>query len=127
MCGRFTPPEGFRGRLNHVKAKARARRKGPFHIGEERGWRPIGSRAQSGEAFIADLYADWLAHGVATIEKVRVAQPADYLKVIAPILLKDVNMNVSPFEHMTDDELKASIERLLADVAEREGSEPTEH
>ena len=77
-----------------------------------------------GEAFIADLYADWLAHGFATIEKVRTTRPADYLKVIASILPKDVNMNVSPFEHMTDAELDALIARLLAerdDGAEREG------
>ena len=47
--------------------------------------------------------------------------------VLNDIFPKDVNMNVSPFEHMTDDELEASIKRLLADVAEREGSEPTEH
>ena len=80
-----------------------------------------------GEAFIADLYADWLAHGFATIEKVRTTRPADYLKVIASILPKDVNMNVSPFEHMTDAELEASIKRLLDDVAEREGPGPTEH
>ena len=124
MCGRFTPPEGFRGRLNHVKAKARARCEGPFHIGERR---PKGSRALLGEAFVADLYADWLAHDVATIEKVRAARPADYLKVIASMVPKDLNMKVSAIESMTDDELEASIKRLVADVAEREGSEPTEH
>jgi hypothetical protein len=58
------------------------------------------------------------------IEKMYANNPADYVKVIASILPKDVNMNVSPFEHMTDAELNASIRRLLA---EREGSEPTEH
>jgi hypothetical protein len=50
--------------------------------------------------------------------------PADYLKVVASILPRDVNMNVSPVEQMTDEELNATIERLLA---EKEGSEPTEH
>jgi hypothetical protein len=68
-----------------------------------------------------------IKHGIATIEKVRVARPADYLKVVASILPKDVNMNVSPFEHMTDAELNATIRRLLVDFQEREGSEPTEH
>src|ERR1700730_9785940 len=94
------------------------------------GGRPKGSRAQLGEAFIADLYADWLAHGVATIEKVRAARPADYLKVIASILPKDSNVKVSAIETMTDDELDATIARLVAeqgDDAEGEGPPPTGH
>ena len=37
---------------------------------------------------------------------------------------KDITTRV---EQMTDAELEATIERLLAEVAEREGSEPTEH
>jgi hypothetical protein len=48
--------------------------------------RPKGSRNQLGEAFIADLYEDWLIHGAATIEKVRASRPPDYLKVVASIL-----------------------------------------
>jgi hypothetical protein len=79
------------------------------------GGRPKGSRNQLGEAFIADLYADWLVHGVATIEKVRAARPVDYLKVIGSILLKDLNVKVSAIEKMTDDELAATIKWLLAD------------
>ena len=91
---------------------------------------PHGSRAKLGEAFVADLYADWQKHGPVTITKVRETRPADYLKLIASILPKDVNMNVSPFEHMTDAELEALIARLLAerdDGAEREGPPSTEH
>ena len=83
-----------------------------------------------GEAFVADLYADWLAHGVATIEKVRAARPADYLKVIASMVPKDLNMKVSAFESMTDDELDAAIARLLVERADDvEGERPpsTEH
>jgi hypothetical protein len=97
------------------------------------GGRPKGTRNQLGEAFIADLYADWMKQGMATIEKVRAARPADYLKVIASILPKDVNMNVSPVEHMTDEELDASIEKQILALgyvkkdADGEGSEPTEH
>jgi hypothetical protein len=41
------------------------------------GDRPKGSRNQLAEAFVADLYASWLAHGFATIEKVRTTRPAD--------------------------------------------------
>lgn len=105
---------------------------GRFLAGNGGGGRAKGSRNQLGEAFIADLYEDWLTHGVATIEKVRAARPADYLKVIASILPRDLNMKVSAVENMTDDELNATIERLLADpdiiaARQRKGPEPTEH
>jgi hypothetical protein len=128
LVDRRVSPEEFRGRLIMAKPKpAQDEKIGRFITGNSGGDRPHGSRAKLGEAFVADLYADWQKHGPVTITKVRKTRPADYLKVIASILPKDANMNVSPFEHMTDAELEASIERLLADVAEREGSEPTEH
>jgi hypothetical protein len=105
--------------------------KGRFVAGNGgNGGRPKGSRNQLGEAFVADLYASWLAHGFATIEKVRTTRPADYLKVIASILPKDVNVNVSAVESMNQDELRSTIERLLADpdlAWVRKGSEPTAH
>lgn len=59
----------------------------------------------------------------------REERPADYLKVIASILPRDVNVNVSAIEGMSDDELSATIKRLLADpeLAAFRGSGPTEH
>ena len=114
-----------------LKPKPEQDEKGRFIPGNNGGsGPPKGSRNLLGEAFIADLYADWLKHGVATIEKVRAARPADYLKVVASILPRDLNVKVSAVENMTDDELNATIERLLVELgysAERKGSEPTEH
>jgi hypothetical protein len=46
---------------------------------------------------------------------VRLARPADYLKVVASILPKDLNVKVSAVENMTNEELDASIKRLLAE------------
>lgn len=71
--------------------------------------RPVGARNKLGEAFIEDLYKDWQKHGVATIATVRAEKPDAYLKVIASLLPKDINLNVSPFEESTDAEL---IQRL---------------
>jgi hypothetical protein len=88
---------------------------GRFVAGNGGGGRAKGSRNLLGEAFIDDLYADWQKHGVATIEKVRAARPADYLKVVASILPRDLNVKVSAVENMTDEELNATIELLLAD------------
>jgi hypothetical protein len=124
---RRVSPEGFKGRLIMLKPKPAQDEKGRFISGNSGGGRPKGSRNQLGEAFIADLYEHWQIHGIAAIRTVCDKHPVEYLKVIVSILPKDVNMNVSPFEHMTDEELNATIERLLADFEEREGLEPMEH
>jgi hypothetical protein len=114
-----------------LKPKPEQDEKGRFIPGNNGGsGRPKGSRARLGEAFIDDLYAHWQIHGVEAIKKMYAKNPVDYVKVIASILPRDLNAKVSPVESMTDEELNATIERLLAELgysAEREGSEPTEH
>lgn len=55
--------------------------------------RPKGSKTRLGEAFIQALADDFDQHGVAVIENVRAEQPVEYLKVIARVLPKDVNIN----------------------------------
>lgn len=73
--------------------------------------RPLGSRNKLGEAFLEAMHEDFEAHGVAAIVKVREEKPDQYLKVIASILPKDLNINVNQMDGMTDDEL---IERIRA-------------
>ena len=71
--------------------------------------RPKGSRNKLGEAFITDLYADWEENGTQVIEDVRKERPDVYLKVVASILPKDLNVNINPLEEASDEEL---IQRL---------------
>ncbi|PDT82922.1 hypothetical protein [Sinorhizobium sp. BJ1] len=71
--------------------------------------RPKGSRNKLGEQFIADLYEDWQAHGVETLQKVRADKPDQYLKVVASILPKDLNVNINSTDDLTDEQL---IERI---------------
>jgi Sigma-70 region 2 len=40
------------------------------------------------EAFISDLHEDWKEHGIQAIEEVRERRPADYLRIVAMIVLK---------------------------------------
>lgn len=87
--------------------------------------RPKGSRAKLGEAFLADLHADWKEHGPETIEKVRTERPSDYMKVVASILPKDLNVNLNPLEEATDDELVQrlrDLESVLRPFISAEGS-----
>tara|TARA_R110002020_G_scaffold71096_6_gene184048 strand:- start:176 stop:574 length:399 start_codon:yes stop_codon:yes gene_type:complete len=78
--------------------------------------RPKGSRNKLGEAFVADMLADWEKHGAKTIQKVREERPADYVKVVASILPKDVNVNVRPLEELTDDQLRQQAKQLIAEL-----------
>jgi hypothetical protein len=103
-----------------AKHKPAQDEKGRFLSGNIGGGCPKGSRNQLGEAFVADLYADWQANGAETIARVREERPQDYLKVVASILPKDVNVKVSPFENMSEEELDAEIARLQRDIAEME-------
>jgi hypothetical protein len=56
-----------------------------------------------------DLYADWVENGVAVIQKVRETCPEVYLKVIASILPKQLEIERDPFDGVTDDQLAALI------------------
>jgi hypothetical protein len=71
--------------------------------------RPKGSRNKLGEAFLGDLYADWVENGVAVIQKVRETCPDVYLKVVASIVPKQLEIERDPFDGVTDDQLAAII------------------
>jgi hypothetical protein len=89
--------------------------------------RPKGSRNKLGEAFITDLQADWAEHGSAAIATVRQERPHEYLKVVASILPKELNVRVDPLEEMDDDELTAilaaarAVSRVHQEAGAREG------
>lgn len=74
--------------------------------------RPKGSRNALGEAFIEAMQADFEEHGVAVIAAVRMEKPDQYLKVVASILPKELNVNVNPVEEMSDDDLIERIRQL---------------
>lgn len=96
----------------------------PGQSGNPKG-RVKGSRNKLGEDFVAALQKDFEAHGEMVIETVRTEKPDAYLKVIASILPKELNVNTSRVEEMSDDDLAAGIaalQSILAAQAAREGS-----
>lgn len=78
--------------------------------------RPKGARNKLGEQFLEDLYADWQQHGVKTLETVRLEKPDQYLKVVASILPKDLNVNINQMDDLTDEQLIQRIRSLDAAI-----------
>jgi hypothetical protein len=80
--------------------------KGQFLDGHPKlGGRRRGSRNKLGEAFIAALYADWKEHGEKVIVEVRATRPVAYLKVVASLLPKQVEIKDDMFDDLTDEQL----------------------
>lgn len=79
--------------------------------------RPKGARSKLGEAFLADMLADWEVHGADTIVKVRDEKPDQYLKVVASILPKELNVRVNEFDDLTDDQLARQFAAIASQLA----------
>lgn len=85
---------------------------GRFVTGNIGGGRGKGSRNKLGEAFIQDMYADWEQNGADVITKVRTEKPDAYLKVVASILPQQLNVRVSEYDELTDDQIDRRIDAL---------------
>ena len=55
--------------------------------------RPVGSRQKLSEDFITSLSADFEVNGKATLEKMRAEKPDAYIRVVADLVPKDINLN----------------------------------
>ncbi len=74
--------------------------------------RPKGARNKLGEAFIEDLHRSWEAQGREVIDRVIKDKPEQYLKVIASLMPKDLNVNINQMDDLTDEQLIQRIRSL---------------
>lgn len=79
------------------------------------GGRPKGSRNKLNEAFIQALCADFDTHGAEVIQRTREEKPDVYMKVVASLLPREVEIK-RPLEDMSDDELVNAIELIRASI-----------
>ena len=89
--------------------QARGRLFEPGESGNPAG-RPKGSRNKLSETFLKALADDFEAHGKGVVEKVRTERPHDYLKIVAAVMPKRMEVeDVAPplrrALEMSDDEL----------------------
>lgn len=102
----------------------------PGQSGNPKG-RPKGARSRLSEDFLKAVQQDFEKHGVATVEKVRERRPHEYLRIVASIVPKELNVTTTRMEELSDDELSDAIAVLRSVIAagavgEGEGPE-TQH
>lgn len=88
------------------------------------GGKPIGARNRLQGDFLNALAEDFAAHGKSAIELTRETQPAQYLKVVASLMPKELEIK-RPMEDMTDDDIIAGIaalQRLVSASADASGT-----
>lgn len=73
--------------------------------------RPKGSRNKLGIGFIAALIDDFEANGAAAIERMRLSDPAAYVRIVASLLPREVKDDSTI--HLSDEQLDARIRQLV--------------
>jgi len=76
-----------------------------------------GSRNKLSESFISALCEDFEANGVSVIEAVRAEKPADYLKIIASIVPKELTVRDGTLEDLSDEELLERLDQVQSVAA----------
>jgi hypothetical protein len=94
----------------------RDERTGRFQLGHKGGGRPKGSRNKLAESFVADLRDCWELHGVQALERCALEEPSQFLRVIASLMPKDVNLSVEISAVAFADRFRAAAELLGHDV-----------
>jgi len=56
--------------------------------------RRVGSRNRLGEQFVADLREAWETHGVEALRRCAKEEPAQFVRVVASLMPRDLNLNV---------------------------------
>lgn len=71
--------------------------------------RPKGSRHKLGTAFIDDLYEAWQTQGKDVIARVIEERPHEFLKSVASILPKEIEVKTTAVQDLSDDDIAAAL------------------
>ena len=79
--------------------------------------RPKNSRNKLGEAFIADLHDAWLEGGSDAIRRCMEEKPAEFIRIIASLIPKELDVTVDHYDHMSDEQLRQQFAVALRECA----------
>jgi hypothetical protein len=91
----------------------------PFQPGNP--GRPKGARNKLSYAFFTDIYEVWLAEGKKAIKDTIKSKPADFLRVVASVLPKHVEITEGMFDGISDEELAELLAAARAALAACDG------
>jgi hypothetical protein len=96
------------------------------------GGRRAGSRNRLQTSFLEALAEDLSVHGIGAIRVARVEKPIEYLKVIASVLPRELQIETNAVAEMTDEDIAgylAILQRMQMKKEKEETSDeqPTEH
>lgn len=74
--------------------------------------RPPGSRNKLSEKYVQAMCADFELYGEDSIVRVREDHPETYLKLVASLIPKDFNMNISPLDGMSGGQLANTLAQV---------------
>lgn len=71
--------------------------------------RPKGSRSKLGDDFLKLLAEDFQANGLEAIQRTRETKPEVYVKVVASLLPKQIEVKEGAFDGVSDEDLAAIV------------------
>lgn len=101
----------------------------PKGVSGNPGGRPVGTRVKLQGDFLRVLSEDFAQHGKAAIAKCREEKPDAYIRAIASLMPKELEIK-RPLEELSDDELDSAVallrERLAIARGPRAGANSTD-
>ena len=76
------------------------------------GGRRKGARHRISTALLETIAKDFAEHGEEVVKITRIERPTEYLKIVASLLPRELEVTIGPLEQISDDEL----EKLIADA-----------
>jgi hypothetical protein len=74
--------------------------------------RKKGARARLAEAFIQDMYEAWQTRGAEVIQRVIEDRPHVFIKAVAGLQVKEVNVTTTAVQELSDDDISAALAAL---------------
>jgi len=96
------------------ETRGAAGRRGDYSPGAGR---PVSSTHALSEAFLDALDEHILEHGAEAIQQTYQKDPVAYITIVASLLSRALDVQVDPYEQLTDQWLEARIDELLERVA----------